>query len=514
MPLHTSQDSSSFQVFPPIFEVQRDVSGITSQLVLISAFFDARPVLFNKQPHILIAAISRLGNESMLSQAHCRFNYAQGSQQKAKLSFKVPNEHLNLLFHTTLIYCDLAESFSRARDACHFEQMIPNQVAVFHDEFFQPLVFKNISVTRPMLSLLFTKRIDSLGNMHSSYARNTSNCFSSQAEKESPLSFWSPNSIAICTAPLRRDGYRDVVPHFLEYYRTMGVSKVYAYISPPLRKRFRDQLQYYEAQDFVETIPWVLPRCKELDNHTMHGSLLYCDYYTVFVHAFAQTAAIADCIMRTAGQSRWTLLLDYDEFLSPQHSNDLLPRMLSRMFSNLNDSEIRSDQLAGAHFFTYMYSECGDLEKEYSRFSVNKSSSILISAFLSRYREKVPDGFGFRSKYLISPLHIDEMGVHFPYHSFSDSGSTALKEINLKWWKLFQRKNTRRKRSHPAIAFLKDQVVLVHPDFAHIHHIRFPQRFECQNKIFDDCQSSLQNHSEQVVSRLRAGIFKSSFVAP
>jgi hypothetical protein len=485
-PLLNKSELFNFQVYKPLFSLVRNTSGLV-KLVLVSAFFDARPALFDRLPQVTVVLLNRFEENDVLDSpsSRCLLQDAQGRIVRVPFVLKRSPEHWKLIFRVVFVHCLIDPK------EISLEEFTPHSVALELAE--APPVFIEVSWTQEMVSLLHARNYRN----ESSFWKRWISRDDSTLESEFPLNQWAPESWSICTAPLRT-GKTDVfLPQFLEYYKSMGSSQVKVYLESSSESLDEILARY---SDFVEIIPWNLPPCALVLNDS---ELSICSTSRGYVHYFAQSAAINDCMLRASGQSRWVLFVDFDEFLSPQGTLDsTLTETFSLLLDQVQAAGVEPAELWGFHFFSYLYSRCNHSAWTRS-LGISEQEEDSFMAFLSQYRQPKTPGVGIRSKCLVAPILIDEMRVHTPGTSLSPlSSSTALIQLN-DWIYTWKDANCII-RKKMFIELFKAKLVFVYPERAHIHHVRHKTRRECRNHVFVGNSSVLTGHPLEFIQRLQA----------
>jgi hypothetical protein len=486
------------RVFDPVFNaflVER-----WETFMLVSAFLDARPVLFGKDPRISLIAVVPFKRPDLLVDAQCFLMDSRGEIKSSRTELLPHLEHHRARMYIVLVSCYLEPSVlveSCSSPEC-LEDFIPIAATFVPNKFvFNQSHFINVSWTSSMTSLLHSKDSGETSFLH----RINPRVFSSPQFQERPSPFldWAPDSFSICTAPLHDSDFDTYLTQFLEYYRDSGASKVLIYDFRPSLKAKAHLKSLDKNQSFVEVVPWKIPQCSTIIRRGCRDAYHYIHYY-------GQIAAIADCVLRNAGASKWILLVDFDEFLSSQLADERLPQLFSRLFQSLRENKLEMHQLWGIHFFSYFYARHNSSSPVLQNLSIPAHQQEYVSAFISPFKQRRTEGLALRSKFLFSPLNVDSMGIHFPFHSLGSNESIVLR--NLSAW-IYEWRFQNCLTLTPLFAERLDgKVFYVHPDQAHIHHIRFPNRFKTKNKQYVPPRSFLLSHAREFAER----VINSSFL--
>lgn len=186
---------------------------------------------------------------------------------------------------------------------------------------------------------------------------------------------------AVCVPPLFGDEI--TLTNFIEFIelnRILGASKFYIYdeyISDKLSKA----VGKYQKLGVVMVMPWNLP-------HYMN------DFFGIHYHG--QLVAIQDCLYRNRGKARWVGFHDFDEFLVPL-KQPTIPSLLKTVYNyEASGFCIRSVLLPKNNVFT-------------AEDSTNKT--LITQQFVLRTKKIFPKKI--RSKCIVDPMKVFEMGIHF-----------------------------------------------------------------------------------------------------
>jgi hypothetical protein len=321
------------------------------------------------------------------------------------------------------------------------------------------------------------------------------------------LDLESEQKVYLCTAPIRESLYSFYLPHWFEYYKLAGISKIFIYESN-VPNQIHDIIKRYQDNsnsDFaVELIPFKLPSCEDINAFTENDrepSSLKCRGRDALVHDHGQLLTQTDCILRSAGSAAWTAIFDFDELLVPP-SNASKSWNIMDMIQNEVPKSLQSTKLiegsknhvvAAFHFFSYFFKACNERHNEYLNTKSRNEMIDLskISALASISEQRRTDGVGRRSKLILDPMVVEIMGIHIPYvvlpprGEATDEEMTEMKnqvELKNSWAVEFEQTSPEirfRKRINQ-YKVLNDRIILVHPrETAMIHHVRAKAFSKC-----------------------------------
>lgn len=102
--------------------------------------------------------------------------------------------------------------------------------------------------------------------------------------------------------------------------RLLGVDRVVIYntsCGPELDRLLRS----YSQEGFVEIVPWAI------DHHLKPSSGWMFSQHGGELHYFGQLTTLNECIYRNMERSRYVLLNDIDEIITPYQHNNLMSLM-------------------------------------------------------------------------------------------------------------------------------------------------------------------------------------------
>ncbi|OWA50841.1 hypothetical protein BV898_15346 [Hypsibius exemplaris] len=172
-----------------------------------------------------------------------------------------------------------------------------------------------------------------------------------------------------------------VVIEYIEYYRLMGVTKIF-WQGIDVGDKTRKLLQYYEDEGVMEFREWKVPY-----NRTAGDS----------AHYYGQVAAQYDCIMRTAGLFDYTIIADLDEYYATTRQP---PTFAS--ITNNGDSDC---VLVQSVFMDPHGNYSGDT------FDPESGDPVLRTALIT-LRSSLIHGQDERSKYLCRMRKVDIPQIH------------------------------------------------------------------------------------------------------
>lgn len=485
------------QVYDPVFIPIRQFGSLSH--LLNSAFFDSRPKLHPGKDYrleiITMKRFFKMGEPKPHDHTNnnhgdyfCQMKFRNGMISQIPATEFLIKEHNLRPFAVTLYWCDLPDfekqkqklcrvsnrqNWSLSRDPC-WRELVPERVSILPKiQGEHEIKWLNVSVTSEMLDL-----VDSFSKEEKTFAA------------EATLA-GDVKEIRICTSPIRGSLYDTFMPHWLEYYRRVGINKFIMYNAHPSDQTL-DIMKRYEDKAIVEIVSFNVPTCSSLNVFIANDKVplpLTCRTADNLVHDYGQLASQADCILRTAGKAQWTLIIDLDEFLVPQVSESTIPEVLVKqlqMFSK-EDLSVSSGHFWGFHFNSFFYKACNaDFNSELLAFSRPLQLTLNhFSAFAAINKQEPTEGFGRRCKIILDPLLVDVMGIHLPFVVLPDTDTPPLdmRVQDSRWEEskvaLYNRWSvrydhqgkTKMQRLNRANSYL-DRYIFVHPDSVHIHHVR------------------------------------------
>eukprot|EP00475_Leptophrys_vorax_P000550 TRINITY_DN10304_c0_g2_i1.p1 TRINITY_DN10304_c0_g2~~TRINITY_DN10304_c0_g2_i1.p1 ORF type:complete len:485 (+),score=100.58 TRINITY_DN10304_c0_g2_i1:116-1456(+) len=297
------------------------------------------------------------------------------------------------------------------------------------------------------------------------------------------------HDLSICLSPMYGEDREFSFLQWVEYYKLMGVTKVFAYDFIP-SGRLKEFVNHYEKEGFLEVINYQnLPSCTKMKELDLSLGNFECkdpednekfdkDSYG-YVHYFGQLAAIQDCLLRSVGVSKWTAFVDLDEFLVLK--NQRLYKNLTNYLETVLTREMRvpRDEFMGYQFSNFLTKACA-VPSEISGVEVSSLSPFekqLYSLPLHQAREHGRWGYVWCAKNIANPLNVEYMKIHDFFHvSFKRSplNPRTIKTMiqrNYRSEKFFRGKHDLKGRTS---GDLKTAVYYVHPDEVMMFHLKDP----------------------------------------
>lgn len=478
------------------------------EMFLISGFFDSRTVLHgDDHPRVFAMALTRRHNQPLAYELECVLRFSSDSEKSFVVKpevFIVP-EHNNRPWVVSMFYCPLDlqylyQKLCQGKEVSCLANTIPTQVAFKHSSeshHRDDIVWMDLTVSQEMLDLLSTETYDHnpsyLSKLLSSF--DLVGLYSQKLSAELKLDHYSkPETIYLCTAPIRMKVYENYLVHWVEFYKALGVEKIVTYDSKPshITKQVMD---LYQSDGFLEVYDWPLPSAEEMNTLRPPNSsipTLERKGRESNVHDFGQIATHADCILRTAGRSRWTLILDFDEFLVAQSQRMDVQSLIQSHLNEIGATQLQPAQLAGFHYFAFFYKACNLTHAQEYSLKAGLDPKFIPSLF-STSRAEATDGFGRRTKFIVDPLLVDVMGIHSPFTilgNFNESNG-ILKRFN-SWSYKFEKTPAIKMSRIGRINKHLDRIMFIHPDVAHCHHIRAKFYVKCVCEP-DHLKGSIEN---------------------
>ncbi|KAI1303587.1 hypothetical protein HDE_02157 [Halotydeus destructor] len=205
-------------------------------------------------------------------------------------------------------------------------------------------------------------------------------------------------SFAVCVKPLHYD-YNQVVrlAEFFELNRLLGVGH-FVFYNHTVGPDVGCLLRKYIDQSLVTLLPWKLdiPSQKEIRTEGLF-------------------AALNDCLYRTMYKFDYVLLVDLDEYVIPHEPSLGDLRHLVARVASLNNNDAKSGAYSFQNAFYYLqwpddpYSNSSQLAAPTSE-TAPKVNLLTLS---KTRRKKQLHMHKQRSKYIVRPQHVIEVGNHF-----------------------------------------------------------------------------------------------------
>lgn len=200
------------------------------------------------------------------------------------------------------------------------------------------------------------------------------------------------SGLSVCVKPLHNFHDRALwFMEFIEFYKILGASHFYLY-NHSVGTHLEPILRHYVERRELTLLPWQLPvqTIKKIRNEGQFTALNDCTYRSMFNH-------------------KYTALVDVDEYLVPHQHDDL--------YSLLNQLDQKSiGSFVFQNSFFYLYWENATISGE------GYDIPYLITQFKTRRLTKLHK-HGIRSKYIVKPDQIIEVGNHVVWEHISGSKS-------------------------------------------------------------------------------------------
>ncbi|CAL8297069.1 unnamed protein product [Arctogadus glacialis] len=273
-------------------------------------------------------------------------------------------------------------------------------------------------------------------------------------------------NLTVCISNLFGD-YNNVLQftQTLEMYRLLGVNRVVVYntSSGPDLSRL---LHSYSQEGFVEVVPW------PIDHHLTPSRGWQPTLFPGDIHYYGQLTTLNECSYRYMERSRYVLLNDIDEIITPYRHGDLVAALTSLQQQHPKAGVF----LIENHIFPKIHFEPS------GRFHRRQWEGVPGVNILEHIYREEPNRAGHHPyKIIVQPRSLQQTSVHSVLQSFGE-------------------------------------VVRVPPDVCRIVHVRVPlQRHLTLDQLHVD--QRLWDFSERLVPRVdralrRAGLLRSEVTRP
>ncbi|ELU17124.1 hypothetical protein CAPTEDRAFT_228919 [Capitella teleta] len=204
-------------------------------------------------------------------------------------------------------------------------------------------------------------------------------------------------NFTVCVTPLNFnfDKANELV-EMIEMNRLLGAQRItfYNYSSGPSVHRILD---YYSEQGIVQVIPWQVPVA--VDTWPPDPKV------QPQIHYFAQLLALNDCLYRHMFTSNYVVFTDLDEFI--------IPRDLTT-WNEMMTSELPCYSGTGCYLFQNCFFR-RDWEDDVTALTDKSVQRLKLLTQLKMQREANIWPHFSRSKYIVKPRLIVQVGVHFVF---------------------------------------------------------------------------------------------------
>ncbi|XP_046552559.1 beta-1,4-galactosyltransferase galt-1-like [Haliotis rubra] len=198
----------------------------------------------------------------------------------------------------------------------------------------------------------------------------------SNSNSDSQLSFFR-----VCVPPIFGNIPLNILIQYIELTKILGGSKLFFY-KYNVSKSVEKLLKYYTAKGDIHVLNWNLPPGVNVFNIWYNGQLL----------------AIQDCLYRNMAAFKFLLFTDLDEILIPRQANNWVT-MLHNMALKSEHSLSNLDDIAGFSFQSVF-------------FGPNQEPDPGQTLQFLQRRDRTQVTSKIRSKLLIQPSHVFELGIH------------------------------------------------------------------------------------------------------
>jgi hypothetical protein len=222
------------------------------------------------------------------------------------------------------------------------------------------------------------------------------------------------HEVALCVPAIYGDEREQMLVQFIEFYKLMGVSKIYMYSFDP-SKLMLQVLNHYIQEGSIEVFDYDLPDCFTLQKLGVDLNRFECStnlpekpykpYW--FVQYFAQYLTIHDCLSRVSGRARWAGFIDIDEFILPKlNRHKSLPDYLNALLKE--NKPISHNSLIGYHFPSMDLKLCSQNVSDSSHVDEKKYSVLLADLRANPHK----NALRHRTKVVVNPLLTENLLVH------------------------------------------------------------------------------------------------------
>jgi hypothetical protein len=335
--------------------------GYTEDIRIMSAFYDTRPLMFFRNPEIVVNAATNVKMNFSLACVIARYPHHMNLQEidlsvfeviYMSPSFRIFEKYTWSAWGTTFLTCPIDMDshwslFSQSLVYNFYVLMVPGAVTahpeVFIEHWFPIELFPN----HPLAPLSTTKLDNSVSidEYLLPYRHKGSH-------------FVNP-SISVCTQPFF--GEMKTLKYWFHYHQMMGVEKVFVYLFKVSPSETLNVFEEYERSGMAELIEYNSgfpsdiirlrgrwgwwekyyhflsqgtrptsqgkgisivshsgrPKVFSSDEKQMEFSKPSVPPVTKRM-TWGQNSALEDCLLRSVGRFRWVLYVDFDEYISPR----------------------------------------------------------------------------------------------------------------------------------------------------------------------------------------------------
>jgi hypothetical protein len=436
---------------------------------LLSAFYDARPLVLLSSPRVVIL--------SVVDMVHLRLLYT--TPPRHALQCLLRNDHQVWQLDARLTV--LAESNRKKMRPCFIKCTITANIA-------EEILSKKGGTPAPMtvaVSMLENSTVIATSLLvdveYMPLAPFPPHVPSAPRDHVSPYS----GPIGICVAPMRGDIYADEMHHFFRHYMTLAGSDyrflLYNHSAGPAMSKAI--IASINAGKNVHVLQWALENGRFPETLGLSASTFY----------YGQMLAINDCLLRMVGHVRWVGYVDLDEYIVPRLAG------LTSLTDVFAAAHPRGPEVPASFMFlnAIFHEECATPMAKRVEVSPPDRALYRSPAFFPPRK---------RSKIFSNPLAVSEQGIHW-VRTYLDSEKLEM-DISRVMESLWDWKRPLKSSYMEHIQLLKRSMtrvnVLVEPNISAIHHVKhviFDERGlkDCSSQpavfTFDDAALMAHQHN-------------------
>lgn len=413
---------------------------------LLSAFYDARPVVFLSAPRILIL--------SVVDVVYLRLLYKSPSHHGLQCTLRANDRMWQLDARLTV----LAESNRKKMRPCFIKCTIPANIA-------EEILSKKASAPTPMTVAVRT--------LENSTVISTSPSIVVEYMPFAPFPPPLPNHtspysgpVGICVAPVRGDIYAEDIHHFFRHYRELARGDarflIYNHSAGPATS---EAITSSNAGNNVHVLQWALENERFPETLGVSAAMFY----------YGQMLAINDCLLRMVGYVQWVGYVDLDEYIVPR-----LPGVASLM-DVLAAAHAQGPEIPASFMFlnAIFHDKCSTPTAK--RVDVSPPERAL-------YRSPTFFPPRKRSKIFSNPLAVSEQGIHW-VQTYLDSEQLEMdKDISRVMESLWDWRRPLKSSYTEHIQLLRQSMthvnVIVATNVSAIHHVK---HIALEVRGLDDC---------------------------
>ena len=365
-------------------------------LFLLSAFYDARPLLFLAVPCVTLIALAegsllnRVEDDEAAPKFECVFN---SLGQQSPNVWRVPATavrfgewHHYKKFQPCFIHCNLEGVFA-AWMAGEERVQIPERVSVSMVD--DGTIMRN---EPERISIL----VDQMPGAPFPPPHPPAAPCRTNPRKDC-------DTIGICIPPIYGDVYYSTVEHFIDHYHNLAEGNikfiVYNASAGPLTSA---ALARSKLQHDIHIVHFAVENAAFPETRGLLGR----------VHQRGQSVQVNDCMIRFAGRARWVGNIDLDEYVVPRCSDATSFREIFSLTSVLDSNHWANESAVPSYPSSYMFLHAffyEDRENKATRVGTNSLSPPQRALYRT-------SGFfppGRRTKVFSNPIATLEQGIHY-----------------------------------------------------------------------------------------------------